>query len=390
MATTVNAVQTKSRWSSLIIGFVLIIVAAQLFPLLHIRIDGFVENRVLAQRPSFPKHFREWRGLADRWDAYLTDNFAPRAFIISHLNYARYLMGYSGSNKIIVGRDGWLFFDNGNHLAQFSGKLTLSDLEVSNWVAGFKERVAYLNGNGIQFYMMIGPVKEDMYPEHRPSWMPSIRVDNEVDRIARAMSDAGIDRLIDPRAQLFAVKAARPLWDEYDTHWSGWGAYVGYKTLVDRISHDFPDIKAYPQSYFNTIQHNIPSREEDLGGMLGIGRFLNQDRMSYGLADWNGQAKTTYLTDRHNWTAPLVIDTPSKSGRTLLLMRDSFSTELLPLLEANFSRLIVSHVQDGFFRDDLIRKYHPDVVVLEVIESGARFTMDPMQSQIQAIHDPIR
>lgn len=385
-----DTAQSKERWSALIIGFILIIAFAHLFPLLRIRVEGLVENRVLAQRPEFPKHLSEWKGLTDRWDAYLTDNFAPRAFIISRLNYARYLMGYSGSEKVVVGRDGWLFFDSDTHLSQFAGKLSLSDPEIAGWVAAFKERVAYLNGMGIQFYMLIGPVKEDMYPEHRPSWMPTIRVDNEVDKIVRAMSQAGVDRLVDPRPELLAAKSIYPLWDEYETHWSGWGAYIGYKALVNRIAQDIPDVKAYPQSYFDGIQHSSPSTVENLGTMLGIAGFTDQDRMTYELADWAGQAKTTYLTDKHDWTAPLVINTPSKNGRTLLLMRDSFSTEMLPLLEANFSRIIAVHVQDGFFRDDLIKKYHPDAVVLEIIESGTRFTMDPLQSAISAIHDPIR
>ena len=55
--------------------------------------------------------------------------------------------------------------------------------------------------------------------------------------------------------------------------------------------------------------------------------------------------------------------------------RDSFSAALLPFLEGHFSRIVLAHNQDGFWRTDLIERFHPDVVVSEVVESGTRYIM---------------
>jgi hypothetical protein len=43
--------------------------------------------------------------------------------------------------------------------------------------------------------------------------------------------------------------------------------------------------------------------------------------------------------------------------------------------------MLVTHVQDGAFREDLIRQYKPDVIVLEVIENGLRHMMSPLAEQ---------
>ncbi|MGK9518008.1 hypothetical protein O6467_24950, partial [Salmonella enterica subsp. enterica] len=80
--------------------------------------------------------------------------------------------------------------------------------------------------------------------------------------------------------------------------------------------------------------------------------------------------KTTFLSDNHSWVAPQVLHTEAKTGKTLLLLRDSFSTELLPLLKKHFDTIVMAHVQDGFFRTDLIEQFNPDAVAIVVIETG--------------------
>jgi Ca2+-binding RTX toxin-like protein len=59
----------------------------------------------------------------------------------------------------------------------------------------------------------------------------------------------------------------------------------------------------------------------------------------------------------------------------LLLLRDSFSLAMLPFLEGHFSRIVIAHNEDGFWRPDLVERFRPDVVISEVIESGAPYIM---------------
>jgi len=56
-------------------------------------------------------------------------------------------------------------------------------------------------------------------------------------------------------------------------------------------------------------------------------------------------------------------------GPVLLFIGDSFRHALLPALQPHFRRIIsVYHHDDGSFRPDIIDRFAPDVVVLEVVE----------------------
>jgi hypothetical protein len=106
--------------------------------------------------------------------------------------------------------------------------------------------------------------------------------------------------------------------------------------------------------------------------MLGISGFVAPaDYPEF--VDPTVTPQTTWLTPSQVWTAPQVIDTGLAGKPVLLLLRDSFSTALLPFLEGHFSRIVLAHNQDGFWRTDLIERFHPDVVVSEVVESGTRY-----------------
>jgi hypothetical protein len=247
---------------------------------------------------------------------------------------------------------------------------------MSDWVKGFQQRVNYAERNGAKFYMLLGPVKEDIFPEYRPSWMPGSRVNTEVDDFIRLTRSAGLDQIVDPRPSLLEIKSNKKIWHKYDTHWTGLGAYEGYKALMERISRDFPDLKPLPLSSFTPSQPNPALIPRDLSLMLGVSRFVPHSGVSYATFPLHDPEHTEFLSERKAWPAPQVLYTGSPNGRTLVLMRDSFGTELLPFLKPHFSRIVMSHVQDGFFRRDFIEKYKPDVVVLEVIENGARFTMN--------------
>jgi len=378
--------RTKSHsWLPLIVGSVVLIALFHLFPLLNFAPPGLQENRVLASAPSVPRTMAEWSELPRRLDAFAIDNFAMRPYLISVLNLVRYKLGYSGSKRVVVGQDGWLFFDNDTHLGIVAGELRAPATEVANWARGFEQRRAYLQRRNAEFFILVAPVKEDIFPEHRPSWMPRERVTTEIDDFLGALSPEDRARVADPRDTIIARKHEAILYDQFDTHWTGLGAYLGYQALMEIISRRYPDMTALPASAFTPTPLAPNRMQRDLALMLGISNFIKQDRVSYATIPENDPARTEFLGPRTDWTAPQIMHTESKGGRTLLLLRDSFSSELVPLLKPHFSRIISVHVQDGFFREDLVEKYRPDVVALVMIETGMRFSMDLKPALAQSI-----
>jgi alginate O-acetyltransferase complex protein AlgJ len=349
-----------------------VILLPHLFYFIPLRPVGLVENRVLAELPRPPATLAELGALPSRFDAYIQDNFPLRSHIIATMNYLRYLDHYSTTKNVIVGKDGWLFYDNGTHLAHARGKAHLSESELDVWVTRLAERVAYARSNHTGLYLLPAPQKETIYPEKVPNWLAAgPDTFTAIDQIIQRASKRGFDQIIDSRAALLSAKATRLVYDRYDTHWNGHGAYVAYRELMTRISRDYPAMVPLPESYFPFA----PEPAGDMARMLGIAGAV-KDVARDAPVPIHDDKRTTYLTDNKVWSSPYILETGVCSGPTLLLIRDSFATDLIPLLEPHFSRLIVVHLQDGFFRKDLIEQYHPDITVVEVIENGFQWAMN--------------
>lgn len=335
---------------------------------------GLVENRILAARP------RPWQSDGDlarfrrEVDAWVADRFPARTTAIVGLNVLRYRLGYSGTPRVRVGRDGWLFFDNGGHLAQLRAS-SLPQGAVAAWVRELLRREARLRERGASYHVLVPPVKERVYAERLPGWLKVPAGPPDADVLSRAAREAGSSAVLVPLAGLLAAKAAGAgVYTPYDTHWTGAGAYEGYRQLLDAMASCGVDVTARPIASFSAREPEPARRDKDLAHMLGIGRFVDQ-RFVY-LEDPAVQAalSVTYLGESRDWTSDRVIET-GRPGPVLLLIGDSFSTALLPLLLPHFSRVVFAHHQNGFHRDDLCDRWNPDAMVLEVIESGIRHAM---------------
>jgi len=71
-----------------------------------------------------------------------------------------------------------------------------------------------------------------------------------------------------------------------------------------------------------------------------------------------------------------IIETKNESGPVLLLLRDSFSSAMIPYYEHSFSKIIATHHNYGNWDTSLLLKEKPDIVIFEVVERflGRNFT----------------
>jgi hypothetical protein len=162
------------------------------------------------------------------------------------------------------------------------------------------------------------------------------------------------------------------VYNAFETHWTGLGAYTAYYGVMQRLAAAGVTDSPKPLSAFQEIVDD-PFKPQNLSQMLGIAGFVDADYPQF--VDPAVTPRTTWLGSQQVWTAPQVIDTGLAGKPVLLLIRDSFSLALTPFLESHFSRIVLVHLQDGFWRPELVERFHPDVVISEVIESGTPFIM---------------
>jgi alginate O-acetyltransferase complex protein AlgJ len=367
----------RTRWVALIAVAATVILAPQFSRLITLPHVQLTENRTLAQLPQLPSDFLSLHTFPQKLNDYLQDQFPLRGEAIQTVSYLRYRAGYSALSKVVVGKDGWLFYDNGAHMEQGRGILTYAPEVLADWMFGLEQRLEYVKQRGENFYVLPAPMQETIYPEKLPDWLAKdVKPTTDVDQILAAAKAKGIDQIVDVRPALVAAKAARAVYGPYDVHWNGDGAYIAYRTLMERISRDYPDLAPLPQSSFTP---NPETEQKGLALMLGIANFIDDDRKYYGNAPLHDFDKITYLSDRRDLSSPQILATNPAATRTLLFIRDSFASEFIPFLKPHFRRIIVVHADDGDFRKDLIERFHPDIVILESISDSLRFRMKLLQ-----------
>jgi hypothetical protein len=366
---------SRLHWR-LLVGTVLVLMAAAWLAPRWVKAPDIQENRVLAAQPAWPRHLSEAQAFREAADPYVADHFPVRPYLIGLLNRLRMLVGVSGSNRVIVGRQGWLFFDDGTHLGASRGDPPILGSEARSWLAFLAARTETLKARNIPYVVVAAPVKETIYPQFGPAWYRGPSSQRSTLLLAKLAHDAGVGDVF--YLHPFVAQATRggqKTFSRHDTHWTGYGAYAGYAGLMSHLHALGLTEGPRPMSDFILEQDRQKGRPRDLALMLGVASFVDIDFPHIDNPASEGKAHTTYLGPKQDWTAPQVIDTGEAGKPVLLMTRDSFSNEILPMMLPHFSRIILAHNQDGAWRPDLIDRFKPDIVILEVVEHGLRVSM---------------
>lgn len=333
------------------------------------------EKRALAGFPAWPRTPGGFAAFRKGVDAYVADRFPARPYLIGGLNGLRLPARVSGSARVIVGRDGWLFYDNDTHLGAVRNDPPLAREAARGWLTALAGRSEALTARGAHYVVLVAPTKEAIYPQMAPAWFGRPDPNRPAQRLARLAAASGAGEVIYPADELTRqANWGLKVFGRYDTHWTGLGAYQAYAALMGRLQAQ--GLTEGPRPLTSFYEDDFP-RSGDLALMLGVAGWAKEALPNFTDPPAERGAAVTWLGDRRDWTGPQVIDTGQAGKPVLLMTRDSFSNALLPFLYSHFSRLVLAHNQDGAWRQDLIDRYRPDVVVLEVVESGAPGSLKP-------------
>ena len=346
------------------IAFLILFFAACLLPvalmLLGVKGPNY-EKRALASVPAlvdkdglnldFPREF----------ETYLTDNFGLRPALVS-LNAALsyYVLGDSTNEKVIAGRDGWLYFNE--ELADYERSTALSAVELDRLCRTLALEQEYVRSRGAAFLFVIAPNKSSVYPEYMPARFARLDGPGAAAQLNDALAKEGV-----AHADLFGLlngsKGIGQLYHKKDTHWNNLGAWLGYREIVNLLADQNPKVPAVneePGPYKVTRDF-----AGDLETML-MPAFENKDeQMDFG---WE-QNYTTVKPMRS--PEDMDIQTRSKSnGLSVLMYRDSFTNALLPILSNQFGQ--VHYTRAVPYDYSLMDSDKPDAVVLQIVERNIR------------------
>ena len=191
------------------------------------------EARTLARKPEWVELLRQPFQFAALWDAYLKDHFGARDALLDLNALLRRTLDSPASGMAIVGKQGWLFFEEG--LLPTSESKRDIESKVTRQVELIAAIERRLEKQGIPFLVVPTPDKHTLYPEHLPEWLERTPKSQAMNQLITGIRAKGVE-VVDVREALAPSKDQYPLFFLTDTHWTPVGAALAFNEIA-KLSH---------------------------------------------------------------------------------------------------------------------------------------------------------
>jgi len=317
------------------------------------------------------------------YETYYNDSFGFRNILIksNFLLRVRLLKVSSPIPKVIIGSDGWLYYNSDavpkdgitikdfRGLAPFSGE----QLErIRKRLEAYHRKVQAIKP-GAAFVVVVPPNKNTVYPEHLPAHITRVHPKTRLDQMLEHLTGHSHVEALDLRATLIRAKADYPTYFKTDTHWNEYGAYLGYREVMMRIARTHPSCRPTPLSDFSI--RLLPSSRLDSGDFGDIAAMLvMQDYYTDDVVRLEPKRPRRAMEDPVGYASPNPVYThtarrmPNPSLPRMVMFRDSFGTWLIPYFSEHFSRSLYLWTHDVEGSAGILGKENPDVVIFEMGE----------------------
>lgn len=218
------------------------------------------ENRTLATRPKLSEVLRDDARIGQRYDGWFCDHLGGRAELIKVHDFVEVEMRH-----IVKGRRLWKMMDDGwiwTYGAPFTPFASLDNLKraMHPIATNFGRLEKFCEANHIKLYVLVVPHKESVYQEY----MYGYGTDKERGAAEVACHEQ-MKHLIEEQhvTYIYPWKELREASKQDYTyfkalhHWTDWGAYIGYRTLMREVRKDFPDIPVASLKDYKQTQSNL-------------------------------------------------------------------------------------------------------------------------------------
>ena len=332
------------------------------------------ENRYLSQFKAPTLQTVKSGKFMESFEDYVTDQFPLRDRWINLKAWAERLAGKEENNAVYLGTDGQTLF------AQFTAP---SGEELS-------QRVGYVNQIAEKLTV---PVYFSLIPDKSYVWADLLPDGAPLADDGSMLSAAGA--LCSDKVTWIDLKDALAGEDSFyrtDHHWSTFGAYRGYLALARALGLESAELDAQPvlrsDSFYGTtwsssgaawvrpdsIHTIVP--EGGFTGATAVTRYPEGSPIPGSLYDLSKlEVKDKYSMFLGGNQPLCVIENPDAAGGKLLVIRDSYSDSLAPLLSTQYREV---HLFDPRYNLTSISSYVEEhgIDQVLVLYSAANFASD--------------
>lgn len=333
------------------------------------------ENREMAPLPKFG-----WRPAALKMfvfdlKPYLRDNFGFRPELIHgyHLLKGR-LLGASSSPLVLFGKQGWLFYAGEHTMDDYRCVTPYTDEELDGMQRLFEQERDWLAQRGIKYLLVFVPNNQTLYPEFLPDGLARMRPESRLDQFAARMRKNSTVKLLDLRPALLEAKQKMRVSRRTDSHWTEYGAFIGYQAIMEKLCAWFPAMRMPRIEDYTIVTRMRPGG--DLAEMIDAEDQIQEESIELiPLAPRRAVQTKLRDTARVNGKlvpAIIVAEVPQPGLPRAVMLHDSSGgmRGLMPFLSEDFSR--IAFVATRRFQRKVIEAEKPDVVIRQFTE---RFLM---------------
>ena len=224
-------------------------------------------------------------------------------------------------------------------------------------------RVKQLTGKDTEYLYLIVPDKLTIYSENATDelkeFLPTL---NKYREIVKGVRESAGMTVIDLLADMKNHTIMERLYSQTDMMWTGFGAYVGYHSLISRISEKFSSVKVHELIDFSAVT------DENVGGelvtRLGLdGAVISEKYLTLEQA-FEKRARFEYSGDgAFDITRAFISYVDDDTLPVAIVIRDEYGTEMLENMADHFSKMIVLREGEFTISDELISEIKPDYII---------------------------
>ena len=255
-----------------------------------------------------------------------------------------------------------------NIVGDYQNRKLFSDSELKTIQFNLEEANRFYEARGIHFFVMIMPIKSNIYPENLPNSIIRERNFSKLNQLKSFMDKNSNVAIVDVSAELLAAKSSAEVYYQHDIHMNFQGGYITYKKLMEKMAAFDPNLKPIPISNYKKTMKHI--HNADLSRQLSIEDVLLNDEwhlektsdVAYKYVDAPEYENVSMLQP--------TVRTQIKNSKLpkVVVFRDSFFNLIMPYFSEHFSDCIYIWSRDMSL--EVIDKEQPGFVVYEMLESG--------------------
>ena len=261
---------------------------------------------------------------------------------------------------VVQGRNGHLFLGSqaGFDYPLFTSSRPFNEPLIELWKRTLRRRARELRQRGVPFVFVLVPDAHSVCREDLPDGTDR---DFEApgDIFLAAMRDVDDVIFVDVRGDLLGARGGLPIYRRTDSHWTQYGAYVGYRAFCKAIA-PFVDVT-------QIAARDVEFRFRHFFGDLGVLVEPEQSEKTPRATIANHPYERRYENEGLGRLG--VLETQSASARACraLFFRDSFMTDQFEFIGGSFSDVLTAGTTTSVFLD-AVDTWKPDIVVNQVGE----------------------